>query len=143
MPDRISGQGPLGGLESCFRRAKTEKCLVLGVDTPLVPVEELQNLLKFAMEKADQPVTMLCHNGKEESLIAVYDARLYKEITDFLASDASDYNSTSMQIAYRICKQVVFQAEFVYSFVTSGKLGTVYVMDQENSADRQTFIKQR
>ena len=73
MPDRISGQGPLGGLESCF------------------PVEELQNLLKFAMEKADQPVTMLCHNGKEESLIAVYDARLYKEITDFLASDASDY----------------------------------------------------
>ena len=80
MPDRISGQGPLGGLESCFRRAKTEKCLVLGVDTPLVPVEELQNLLKFAMEKADQPVTMLCHNGKEESLIAVYDARLYKEI---------------------------------------------------------------
>ena len=70
MPDRISGQGPLGGLESCFRRAKTEKCLVLGVDTPLVPVEELQNLLKFAMEKADQPVTMLCHNGKEESLIA-------------------------------------------------------------------------
>ena len=66
VPDRISGQGPLGGLESCFRRAKTEKCLVLGVDTPLVPVEELQNLLKFAMEKADQPVTMLCHNGKEE-----------------------------------------------------------------------------
>lgn len=36
-------------------------------------------------------MTMLCHNGKEESLIAVYDARLYKEITDFLASDASDY----------------------------------------------------
>lgn len=64
---------------------------MLGVDTPLVPVEELQNLLKFAMEKADQLVTMLCHNGKEESLIAVYDARLYKEITDFLASDASDY----------------------------------------------------
>lgn len=81
--------GPLGGLESCFRRAKTEKCLVLGVDTPLVPVEELQNLLKFAMEKADQPVTMLCHNGKEESLIAVYDARLYKEITDFLESGRS------------------------------------------------------
>ena len=52
-------------------------------------------------------------------------------------------HSTSMQIAYRVSKQVVFQAEFVYSFVTSGKLGTVYVMDQENSADRQTFIKQR
>ena len=75
-----------------FSKGKDRKCLVLGVDTPLVLVEELQNLLKFAMEKADQPVTMLCHNGKEESLIAAHDARLYKEITDFLwASDASEY----------------------------------------------------
>ena len=72
-----------------FEGQRQKKCLVLGVDTPLVPVEELQNLLKFAMEKADQPVTMLCHNGKEESLIAVYDARLYKEITDFLESGKS------------------------------------------------------
>ena len=89
VPDRISGQGPLGGLESCFRRAKTEKCLVLGVDTPLVPVEELHSLLKFAMEESDKPVTMLCHNGKEESLIAVYDAALYKQITEFLESGRS------------------------------------------------------
>ena len=89
VPDRISGQGPLGGLESCFRRAKTEKCLVLGVDTPLVPVEELYGLLKFAMEEADKSVTMLCHNGKEESLIAVYDAGLYKQITEFLESGRS------------------------------------------------------
>ena len=74
-----------------FEGQRQKNAWCWGVDTPLVPVEELQNLLKFAMEKADQPVTMLCHNGKEESLIAVYDARLYKEITDFLASDASDY----------------------------------------------------
>ena len=89
VPDRIPGQGPLGGLESCFRRAEAEKCLVLGVDTPLVPVEELHRLLHYAMEDADQPVTLLCHNGKEESLMAVYDSRLYKEITDFLESGRS------------------------------------------------------
>ena len=113
MPDRISGQGPLGGLESCFRRAKTEKCLVLGVDTPLVPVEELQNLLKFAMEKADQPVTMLCHNGKEESLIAVYDARLYKEITDFLESGRSSVyrflNTVGIFVCYTESNEEYFQ----------------------------------
>lgn len=84
VPDRIPGQGPLGGLESCFRKAETAKCLVLGVDTPLVPVEELHNLLKYAMEEADKPVTMLCHSGREESLMAVYDASLYKDITAFL-----------------------------------------------------------
>ena len=89
VPDRIPGQGPLGGLESCFRKAETAKCLVLGVDTPLVPVEELRSLLKYTMEEADKPVTMLCHNGKEESLMAVYDAGLYKEITDFLESGRS------------------------------------------------------
>lgn len=89
VPDRIPRQGPLGGLESCFRKAETEKCLVLGVDTPLVPLEELHRLLRYAMEETDKPVTMLCHNGKEESLMAVYDARLYKEITDFLESGRS------------------------------------------------------
>ncbi|MCQ4775716.1 hypothetical protein NE634_18845, partial [Lacrimispora saccharolytica] len=41
------------------------------------------------MEETDKPVTMLCHNGKEESLMAVYDARLYKEITDYLESGRS------------------------------------------------------
>ena len=86
VSDRIPGQGPLGGLESCFRKAETGKCLVLGVDTPLVPAEELNRLLQYAMEEADKPVTMLCHNGKEESLMAVYDASLYKEITAFLES---------------------------------------------------------
>ena len=89
VTDRIPGKGPLGGLEACLRRAENPYCLVLGVDTPLVPLEELHRLLRYAMEETDKPVTMLCHNGKEESLMAVYDARLYKEITDFLESGKS------------------------------------------------------
>ena len=102
VPDRIPGQGPLGGLESCFRRAETEKCLVLGVDTPLVPLEELRSLLKYTMEEADKPVTMLCHNGKEESLMAVYDAGLYKEITDFLESGRSSVYQFLNTIGYSL-----------------------------------------
>lgn len=102
VPDRIPGQGPLGGLESCFRKAETAKCLVLGVDTPLVPVEELRNLLKYTIEEADKPVTMLCHNGKEESLMAVYDAGLYKEITDFLESGRSSVYQFLNTIGYSL-----------------------------------------
>ena len=102
VPDRISGQGPLGGLESCLQRSKTEKCLVLGVDTPLVPVEELHSLLKFAMEESDKTVTMLCHNGKEESLIAVYDAGLYKQITEFLESGRSSVYRFLNTIGYSV-----------------------------------------
>jgi len=102
VPDRIPGQGPLGGLESCLRKAETAKCLVLGVDTPLIPMEELRSLLKYTMEEADKPVTMLCHNGKEESLMAVYDAGLYKEITDFLESGRSSVYRFLNTIGYSL-----------------------------------------
>lgn len=113
VPDRIPGQGPLGGLESCFRKAETAKCLVLGVDTPLVPVEELHRLLQYAMEEADKPVTMLCHNGKEESLMAVYDASLYKEITEFLESGRSSVyrflNTVGYSLYYTSAPEGYFQ----------------------------------
>lgn len=102
VPDRIPGQGPLGGLESCFRMAETEKCLVLGVDTPLIPVEELYRLLQYAMEEAEKPVTMLCHSGKEEPLIAVYDSGLYKEITDFLDTGNSAVYRFVNKIGYSL-----------------------------------------
>lgn len=102
IPDRIPGQGPLGGLESCFRRAETEKCLVLGVDTPLVPLKELQNLLQFSMEEAEKPVTMLCHNGKEESLMAVYDACLYAQIEAFLESGRSSVYRFLNMVGYSL-----------------------------------------
>ena len=45
--DRIKERGPLGGLEACLNKAAedgADRCIVLGVDTPLVPVSELQNL---------------------------------------------------------------------------------------------------
>ena len=72
VPDRISGQGPFGGLESCFRRAKTEKCLVLGVDARWYLVEELKNLLKFAQWKktdqtGDYAVVIMEREGSSDS----------------------------------------------------------------------------
>lgn len=70
-PDRLPEKGPLGGLESCLRRAKQEKCLVLGVDIPLIPVTELERLLS-AGEKSEASVTILKHGDREQPLIAVY-----------------------------------------------------------------------
>lgn len=73
--DRIPGKGPLGGLESCLRRAKQEKCLVLGVDIPLVPVSELKRLL-HASVGTNSMVTLLKQGGREQPLIAVYSRSL-------------------------------------------------------------------
>ena len=71
--DRIKERGPLGGLEACLSKAAgdgADRCLVLGVDTPLVPVSELQNLIQSASADDQNRVTLLRHNGKEESLMA-------------------------------------------------------------------------
>ena len=78
-PDRFPNKGPLGGLESCLRRVRHEKCLVLSVDVPLVPVQELKNLLKASSRGA----TILKNCGKEQPLIAVYD----KDLADAMLAE--------------------------------------------------------
>ena len=100
-PDRIPGKGPLGGLESCLRRAKWEKCLVLSVDVPLVPVSELENLLKVS-ERTDAPAVILKQGRKEQPLLAVYDRGLadamLKEVTENKGSVFSLLNKTGYAV---------------------------------------------
>lgn len=71
IPDRFPGKGPLGGLEACFRKAKNPYCLVLGVDVPLVPVEELAALIRQSLH-SDAKAVILSHGGHEEPLMGVY-----------------------------------------------------------------------
>ena len=69
--DRFPDRGPLGGLECCLRQAKEETCLVLSVDVPLVPVGELENLLR-ASRQSQASAVILKNAGKEQPLIGVY-----------------------------------------------------------------------
>ena len=71
IPDRFPGKGPLGGLEACFRKAKNPYCLVLGVDVPLVPAEELTALIRQSLH-SDAKAVILSHGGHEEPLMGVY-----------------------------------------------------------------------
>ncbi len=66
-----SRKGPLGGLEACFRKAKNPYCLVLGVDVPLVPAEELTALIRQSLH-SDAKAVILSHSGHEEPLMGVY-----------------------------------------------------------------------
>ena len=75
----------MGGLEACFRKAKNPYCLVLGVDVPLVPAEELTALIRQSLH-SDAKAVILSHSGHEEPLMGVYctdlaDAML-EEITE-------------------------------------------------------------
>lgn len=69
IPDEYAGKGPLGGLHACLRAAKNPACLVVSVDTPLIPAEVLARLCRAHTGG----VTVLRHSGREEPLLGVYD----------------------------------------------------------------------
>ena len=103
--DRIPGKGPLGGLEACLRKAKEQgfdRCLVLGVDTPLVQIEELEKLIKTSEKNTEYQVTLLRHNRREESLMAVYETVLCDSIKDFLNSGRASVFRFLGEIGYGI-----------------------------------------
>ncbi|RHO88130.1 molybdenum cofactor guanylyltransferase [Ruminococcus sp. AF41-9] len=85
VPDRFPGKGPLGGLEACFRKAKNPYCLVLGVDVPLVPADELAAMIRQA-QNSEARAVILSHSGHEEPLMGVYRTELadamLEEITE-------------------------------------------------------------
>ena len=69
IPDEFPGMGPLAGLHTCLKAARNPACLVLSVDTPLVPASALAHLCR----KHREGITVLRHGKWEEPLIAVYD----------------------------------------------------------------------
>ncbi len=73
IADEYPQRGPLGGLHACLKAAKHERCLVLSVDAPLIPVNALAHLCRAHTEG----VTVLRHEGGEEPLVAVYDSGLH------------------------------------------------------------------
>lgn len=84
VADLLPGHGPLGGLMSTLRTCagiREGNCLVLGVDSVLLTVSELQKLINAA-EASDQPVTILSHKERQEPLIGVYDSCLGSQISE-------------------------------------------------------------
>ena len=69
IPDEYPGKGPLGGLHACLRAARNPSCLVVSVDTPLIPAAALSHLCRSHREG----VTVLRHREWEEPLLGVYD----------------------------------------------------------------------
>ena len=69
IPDEYTGKGPLGGLHACLRAAQNPACLVVSVDTPLIPAAALAHLC----QAHDSGVTVLRRGGLEEPLLGVYD----------------------------------------------------------------------
>ena len=110
-PDRFPGKVPLGGLESCFRLARERQVLVLGVDIPLVPVGELERLLKQSLEK-EKRAMILRHRGKEEPLAGVYDRELADEMLAEIRERKGSVFAFLNRIGYDICESTAPEENF-------------------------------
>lgn len=69
VPDGYPGCGPIGGLHAGLSAAKHQRCIVLSVDCPLIPVQALSGLCRAHQGG----ITILRHSGGQEPLLAVYD----------------------------------------------------------------------
>lgn len=83
VPDCFPDCGPLAGLEACLWEAHSEVCAVLSVDTPLVPLSLLQELLAVQRETGCD-VVITEHGGVWEPLIGVYRSALADDAKDLL-----------------------------------------------------------
>ena len=73
--DVYSGRGPLGGIHAGMNAMSTPYCLVLPVDVPQIPVEVLENMLRFHEKQGERPL-VLQHGQWKEYLIGIYPIKM-------------------------------------------------------------------
>ena len=89
VPDRYYDRGPLGGLHACMSEMDTPYCLVLPVDTPVLPVEILEQLLQEHEKRDSQRVLIWEHGVRQEPLIAVYPTKMVSHIESLIHDSAA------------------------------------------------------
>lgn len=71
VEDVLLERGPLGGLAATLPQVENERCLVLSVDMPQLPLAVLRKLIAQSRD-SDRAVTILRHGTKFEPLVGVY-----------------------------------------------------------------------
>lgn len=97
LEDVYPGRGPLGGLHACLGAARYKRCLVVTVDTPLLPTACLAHLCRAH----DEGVTALRHGGKTEPLIAVYDSTLSQVIQPMIEAESAPVRQLESKARWR------------------------------------------
>lgn len=84
VADIYPGKGPISGVHAALKAAEKPACLVISVDTPLVPAD----VLKALIEAHEGEATVLAHGDLIEPLLAVYDSGLHERAETLLLSDS-------------------------------------------------------
>lgn len=83
VPDLDADKGPLGGIVSCLQAVDSEWGLVLSVDAPLVPVEELRRLIAFTLHGTHPAAITQC-GGWQYPLVGMYHRSLIPNMQEEL-----------------------------------------------------------
>ena len=95
VADRYPKKGPLSGIHAGLSAAVNEHCLIVSVDTPLMPVNVLEELVTTHLAGASG-ITILSHEDKLEPLMGVYDKKLAGMAEEILGTD-----NTSVRVLLR------------------------------------------
>lgn len=100
IEDEFPDRGPLGGLHACLKQAVNPSCLVITVDTPLVPESCLTALVR-EHHRSTGEATILRHGERTEPLIGVYDSRLYSVAETVLMGENRSVRRLLSEVEYK------------------------------------------
>ena len=82
IPDEISDIGPVGGIYTCLKQSKTEKNIILSIDSPFVNSQ----LLQYLFDQSDEyTVTIPEYSNKIHPLIGVYNKSFIETLENEIA----------------------------------------------------------
>lgn len=93
--DKYPLKGPLGGVHAGLLAAANPHCLVMSVDTPLLPEETLSALIDTHIISSSN-ITVLAHGDNIEPLMGVYERWLSGIADQILQTD-----ETSVRVLFR------------------------------------------
>ena len=95
VADKYLLKGPLGGIHAGLLAAENPTCLVVSVDTPLVPEEVISELIQAHLNSSAN-ITVLAHGDEIEPLMGVYERWLSSVAEQILQSD-----NTSVRVLFK------------------------------------------
>lgn len=98
IPDELPERGPLGGICSCLRAAKHDRCLVLSVDTPLIPLSALSHLCR----SHHGDITVLRHGDRQEPLVGVYSRSVADAAAALIAEQSAPVRALESTAAWSV-----------------------------------------
>ena len=97
VADKYPLKGPLGGIHAGLLAAENSHCLVTSIDTPLVPVPLLSELVKTHIANSSN-ISILSHGEMLEPLMGVYERWLSVIAEQILQTD----NTSVRQLLSRV-----------------------------------------